>query len=199
MKVNFLFAAVIGFLVLSTGGYVYSWQGRMAGMNEPSGLVSDESDFLIHPAKIAKVEKLTFYSNYRFDFRDLPAWNYSLDYINTMTRSLMIRFPYNSSGDEREHEIFSGAVFPWGPGKMGFFLQYKGNRNDYDGSCIIQSSIYIPTDTRLWLENDLDSIVLKLLYGIPMAGFNLGERFSLHIPTRIKRQKQQILCRQITT
>jgi len=50
-----------------------------------------------------------------------------VDYINTMTRSLMAYLPYNSSGDERGHEVSLGTALPWGPGKAGFFFQYKGN------------------------------------------------------------------------
>ena len=179
MRARFLFSAFLGLLVLSTGVPAYSWQGRMAGMNDPFGLVDDESDFLTHPAKIARVEKLNFYSNYRFDFRDVPDWSYSMDYINTITRNLMAYLPYNSSGDERGHEILLGAALPWGPGKMGFFIQYKGNRNDYDGSRVIQSPIYIPTDARFRMESDLDSIALRLLYGIPVAGFDLGVEVQL--------------------
>lgn len=174
MKARLLFSAFISLLVLSTGVPAYSWQGRMAGMNDPFGLVDDESDFLIHPAKIAKVEKLNFYGDYRFDFRDVPDWNYSVSYINTTTRSLMAYLPYNSSGDERGHEISLGAALPWGPGTMGFFFQYKGNRNDYDGNRLIESHIFTPSDARFGMGNDLDSIALRLLYGIPVAGFDLG-------------------------
>ena len=179
IKKTWLFLVILGFLVLSLAGVSYGWQGRMAGMDDPFGLVDDESDFLIHPAKIAKVEKLNFYSNYRFDFRDVPDWNYSVDYIDTTTRSLMAYLPYNSSGDERGHEITLGAALPWGPGKMGFFFQYKGNRNDYDGDRVVQSPIYIPSDTRFGMKDDLDSIALRILYGIPVAGFDLGGEVQL--------------------
>jgi hypothetical protein len=179
IKKTWLFFVILGFLVLSLAGVSYGWQGRMAGMDDPFGLVDDESDFLIHPAKIAKVEKLNFYSDYRFEFRDVPDWNYSVDYINTTTRSLMAYLPYNSSGDERGHEITLGAALPWGPGKMGFFFQYKGNRNDYHGDRVVQSPIYIPSDTRFGMKDDLDSIALRILYGIPVAGFDLGGEVQL--------------------
>jgi len=179
MKATFLFTAFISLLLLSASVPAYSWQGRMAGMDDPFGLVNDESDFLIHPAKIAKVEKLNFYTNYRFDFRDLPDWSYSVDYTNTTTRSLMAYLPYNSSGDEGGYEISLGAAVPWGPGKIGFFFQYKGKRNDYDGNRVIQSNIFTPSDAGFGMQNDLDSIALRLLYGIPMAGFDLGGEIQL--------------------
>jgi hypothetical protein len=179
MRTRFLFRAFVSLLLLSTSVPAYSWQGRMAGMGDPFGLVDDESDFLIHPAKIAKVEKPSFYGNYRFDFRDVPDWNYSVDYINTTTRTLMAGMPYNSSGDERGHEVSLGAAFPWGPGTMGSFFQYKGNRNDYDGNRLIESHIFTPSDTRFGMQSDLDSIALRLLYGIAMAGFDLGGEIQL--------------------
>jgi hypothetical protein len=179
IKKSWPFFVILGFWVLSLAGVSYGWQGRMAGMDDPFGLVDDESDFLIHPAKIAKVEKLNFYSNYRFAFRDLPDWSYSVDYINTTTRSLVAHLPYNSSGDERGHQISLGAALPWGSGKIGFFFQYEGNRNDYDGNRVIQSNIFTPSDARFEMENDLDSIALRLLYGIPMAGFDLGGEIQL--------------------
>lgn len=179
IKRSWPFFVILGFWVLSLAGVSYGWQGRMAGMDDPFGLVDDESDFLIHPAKIAKVEKLNFYSNYRFAFRDLPDWSYSVDYINTTTRSLVAHLPYNSSGDERGHQISLGAALPWGSGKIGFFFQYEGYRNDYDGNRVIQSNIFTPSDARFEMENDLDSIALRLLYGIPMAGFDLGGEIQL--------------------
>ena len=48
-----VFVAVLMFFVVVTlAGTSYAWQGRMAGMGNPKGLIGDESDFLIHPAKI---------------------------------------------------------------------------------------------------------------------------------------------------
>ena len=65
-KTLFLFM-ILSFLVFSLAGIAYSWQGRMAGMGDPYGLIMDESDFLIHPAGIAKGKGINFYGNYRFN------------------------------------------------------------------------------------------------------------------------------------
>jgi len=54
MKRTPLLIVVLTFLVFSMAGIAHGWQGRMAGMGDPYGLIKDESDFLIHPAGIAK-------------------------------------------------------------------------------------------------------------------------------------------------
>jgi hypothetical protein len=77
IKKSCLFFVILGFLVLSLAGVSYGWQGRMAGMGDPYGLVQDESDFLIHPAGIANGKGTNFYGNYRFNYTDVMKWNYT--------------------------------------------------------------------------------------------------------------------------
>jgi hypothetical protein len=64
---------IVGLLTLSLAGVSHGWQGRMAGMGDPFGLVQDESDFLIHPSGIADGKGTNFYGNYRFNGRDGQA------------------------------------------------------------------------------------------------------------------------------
>jgi hypothetical protein len=65
------FILICGFLVLFLSTICHGFQGRMAGMGDPYGLVEDESDFLIHPSKVAKGEGIRYYGSYRFNYRDV--------------------------------------------------------------------------------------------------------------------------------
>lgn len=187
MKTKNLFVVILGFLVLSVTVPAHSWQGRIAGMGDPFGLVEDESDFLIHPAAIADGKGINFYGNYRFNYTGVTNWNYTRDSFDLGGTVIafspldlfnlggipLIRLPFRSSGDEQEHNTLLGAAFPVGPGRMGFFFQYSGKRGDYDGEEI--ASYFGPTTfNRYSLGSDLDSFALRLLYGLPMGGFKLG-------------------------
>jgi hypothetical protein len=165
MKKSGLLIVILGFLVFSLAGISYGWQGRMGGMGDPYGLVQDESDFLIHPAGIANGKGINFYSNYRFTFRDVTDWNYSLWLYN-----------HNGSGDEREHEALVGAAFPVGAGRMGLFFQYSGRRDNYGGDILALNIFPIG---RYGMDSDLDAFALRLLYGLPMGGFKLGGEIQL--------------------
>jgi hypothetical protein len=175
MKKNCLFFVFFSFLVFSLAGVSYGWQGRMAGMGDPYGLVQDESDFLIHPAGIADGKGINFYSNYRFTFQDVTDWNYSFDFFDASTGALLTQYNFNSSGDEREHEGLLGAAFPLGMGRMGLFFRYSGRRNDYGGDTLVMN---IPI-VRYGMDSDLDAFDLRLLYGLPMGGFKLGGEIQL--------------------
>jgi hypothetical protein len=178
MKKTPLFIFILAFLLFSQAGVSYGWQGRMAGMGDPYGLVEDESDFLIHPSGIAKGEGINFYGNYRFNYRDVMDWNYTWDWFNRATGALIAHWPYRGSGDEQEHDSLLGAAFPLGPGRMGLFLQYAGKRGDYDGRL---NELYLgaPFFHKFDLESDLDTFSLRLLYGLPMGGFKLGSEIQL--------------------
>jgi len=152
MKKVLLFLLGLSFLVITLAGTAYSWQGRMGGMGDPYGLVQDESDFLIHPAKIAKGEGVRFYGDYRFTYTDVTDWEY-------------YDASFDIPGDELRHDALVGAAFPLGPGRMGLFFQYDGMRGDYDGTS--------PTEV-IQLTSDFDDFALRLLYGLPIGGFNLG-------------------------
>jgi hypothetical protein len=162
MKKSGLFFVILSFLVFSIVSISYGWQGRMGGMGDPFGLVQDESDFLIHPAKIANGKGVQFYGHYLFNYTDVKKWDYNLN------DSLTGAFRNDVSGDELRHDGLFGASFPLGSGRMGFFFTYEGMRGDYDG--LYNSGINYIID----MKNVLDDFAFKLLYGLPIGGFRLG-------------------------
>jgi hypothetical protein len=172
MRRILVFVVCLSLLVFALAGTSYAWQGRMAGTGDPYGLLSDESDFLIHPAKLAKGEGIRFYGDYRFTYTDVMDWDYNLDWLNP-AGVLQRYYQFNTSGQEYSHNVLVGAGFPLGSGRMGIFFTYDGMRGDYDG------------DEENWtgarfdyyayeLRSDLDNFALRLLYGLPLNGFNLG-------------------------
>ena len=58
---KFFVAILMFFVVVALAGTSYGWQGRMDGMGNPQGLIGDESDLLLHPAKIASGEGIRYY------------------------------------------------------------------------------------------------------------------------------------------
>ena len=175
MKKTHLFFLILTFLIFSFSNLSYGWQGRMGGMGDPYGLVQDESDFLIHPAKIANGKGINFYGGYRFNYTDVTDWNYNL--VQFTPAGILTNFyNYNTSGDEYRHDGLLGAAFPLGPGRMGLFFEYAGKRGDYDGH---EDVLGISNFARHDLTSDLDNFALRLLYGIPMGGFKLGGEFQL--------------------
>jgi hypothetical protein len=179
MRKTTLTILIFLFLVLSLGGLSYGWQGRMGGMEDPYGLVQDESDFLIHPSKIANGDKITFYGNYRFIYRDVMDWNYTLSsfWLTGVPRSQM---PFRSSGDDKEHDALVGVAFPLGLGRMGLFFQYSSRREDFDGES--NNEFYFGrffSFNTFRMDSNLDTSALRLLYGFPMKGFNLGGEIEL--------------------
>lgn len=161
MTKRVLAVAVLSLLILALAGSAQAWQGRMGGMGDPYGLFSDESDFLIHPAKIAKGEGIRFYGDYRFTYRDMFDCDIEEQGMgNSNTLDL--------SGDGMRHDALVGAGFPLGPGRMGLFFTYEGRRDDYDGEFRITATV------PLELTSDLDAYALQVLYGIPLGNFRLG-------------------------
>jgi hypothetical protein len=178
MKKSCLFFVILGFLVFSLAGVSYGWQGRMAGMGDPYGLVQDESDFLIHPAKIANGKGINFYGGYRFNYTGVNQWDSGFDVL-TPAGVLTEDLPKKGSGDEQKHDALLGAAFPVGPGRMGLFFQYSGKRGDYDGR---QVEWWLPANyyyDQYNLKSDLDDFSLRLLYGFPVGSFKLGGEFQL--------------------
>ncbi|MCJ7662945.1 MAG: hypothetical protein MUO24_01740 [Desulfobacterales bacterium] len=157
-------------LVLALASTSYGWQGRMGGMGDPYGLLSDESDFLIHPAKITKGEGVKFYGNYRFIYTGVTDWDYDLDVFDT-AGTLLDYNHLNGSGDEYKHDALLGAAFPLGPGRLGLFFEYAGKRGNYDGA---QDILVTPSWGAYDLTSDLDNFALRLLYGLPVGSLKLG-------------------------
>jgi hypothetical protein len=174
MGKRFVFFMGLLVLVFVLSGVSHAWQGRMGGMGDPSGLVADESDYLIHPAKIAKDEGVRFYGDYRFTYTGVMDWDYDVNVFNS-GGSLLRSYRYNTSGDEQAHDALLGTAFPLGPGRMGLFFNYKGKRSDYDGD--VQSS-FSPLTDAYELKSNFDAFAMRILYGLPIGGsFKLGGEF----------------------
>jgi len=141
MKKVLLSVLFLSLLVFALSGVSYGWQGRMGGMGDPYGLISDESDFLIHPAKIAKGEGVKFYGDYRFLYTGVLEWDYEMD-LFTPAGVLGAVFNREGEGEEQRHELLLGSSFPLGPGRMGLFFTYDGIRGESDGD---QPEWYPPT------------------------------------------------------
>jgi hypothetical protein len=149
---TFMFLFVMVFVV---SGVSHGWQGRMAGMEDPYGLISDESDYLIHVAEIAKGQGVKVYGGYRFTYTKVKTWETEFD-------GLVLDIP----GKELKHEALLGSSFALGPGRMGVFFAYDGKRGDYDTGLIEGEGVQH--------KDDLDNFALKLMYGIPVGNFNFG-------------------------
>jgi hypothetical protein len=174
MGKRILFIMILPMLVFALAGVSYGWQGRMGGMGDPYGLVADEADFLIHTAKIAKGEGVKLYGDYRFLYTGVLEWDYEMD-IFTPAGVLYAVFNREGEGEEQRHEVLLGSSFPLGPGRMGLFFTYQGMRGDATGE---QPEWYPPAVPIYYDEyeliSDLDNFAFRLLYGLPVGGFNLG-------------------------
>ena len=174
MGKRILFFMILPVLVFALAGVSYGWQGRMGGMGDPYGLIPDESDFLIHPAKIAKGEGIRFYGDYRFLYTGVLEWDTEVD-IFTPAGVLGAVFNREGEGEEQRHELLLGSSFPLGPGRMGLFFTYQGMRGDSTGKQPEWYPPAIPTFyDRYELISDLDNFAFRLLYGLPVGGFKLG-------------------------
>jgi len=163
---------VIGLLsVFLIFGSSFAWQGRMAGMGDPYGLVQDESDMLIHPAMIMNSSGTRLYTHYRFTYTDVMDWDYEWD-LGTFGWT----DPYEASGDEYRHEALIGTAFNVGSGRMGIFLTYDNQSGDYDGE--VDSPFYDPSELDFDLESDKSDVAFSLMFGFPIdctaIGFEAG-------------------------
>jgi hypothetical protein len=173
MKKAYLFSLILIFLILCVSNPGYAWQGRMAGMGDPYGLVQDESDFLIHPANIADGKGINYYGNYRFNWDSVPDWNHTRKQVNLLTGNTQ-KNPMSASGDETSHDALVGAAYPLGPGRMGIFLQYWSKNGHYGGHEASTAGLY-----RFGLKSEGGDVALRLLYGVPVDSFKLGGEFKL--------------------
>ena len=175
MKTRMFVLVLLPLLVLALAGESQAWQGRMGGMGDPYGLLADESDFLIIPAKIAGGEGIRLYGGYQFTYRDVTDWNYDLDWFTPVGTYIGSR-AYDTSGKESRHDALVGIAMPVGMGRMGIFFQYAGSRGDYDGDGYWMA----PTVPNTYdLSSDLDDFTVSLLYGLPVGSFQLGGEFQL--------------------
>jgi hypothetical protein len=168
MGKRILILGILPVLVLALAGVAQAWQGRMSGMEDPYGLVQDESDFLIHPAKIANGDGVRFYGDYSFTYTGVP--NFNDLYVDYTSKSFYL-YRSHVSGEETEQNGLVGTSFPLGTGRMGVFVTYDGMRSSFDGG----SSDTGGTAFGLDIKNNFDNVALRLLYGLPIGGgFKLG-------------------------
>ena len=174
MRTKLFIVVLLPLLVVALAGVSQAWQGRMGGAGDPYGLLQDESDFLIHPAKIANGEGIRFYGDYRFTYTGVTDWDVEVKRFSP-AGVLQAYFPKETSGDEYRHDALLGAAFPLGPGRMGIIFTYAGMRGKYDGNV---PEWYPPTPPIYYdtytLTSDLDDFALRLLYGFPVGVFKLG-------------------------
>jgi hypothetical protein len=135
----------------------HGWQGRMAGMEDSYGLVADESDYLIHVAKIAEGKGLNFYGGYRFTYTEIEKYRIKFTEDGD---SISSDFP----GDILGHSALLGSSFALGAGRLGVFFAYDNSRGDFKFKDV----------TEIRLREDLDNFALRVMYGIPVGGFNFG-------------------------
>jgi hypothetical protein len=173
MKIKMFVLVLLPLLILTLAGVSQAWQGRMGGMGDPYGLLADESDFLIFPAKIAGGEGIRLYGGYRFTYRGVTAWNYDLDWFAPTGPYIGSR-EYDASGEELRHDALVVIAMPLGVGSMGIFFEYAGAQGDYDGDGYwITPALPNTYD----LTSDLDDFTFSLLYGLPVGSFQLGGEF----------------------
>jgi hypothetical protein len=173
MRIKMFVVILLPLLILTLTGVSQAWQGRMGGMGDPYGLLADESDFLIHPAKIAGGEGTRLYGGYQFTYRGVTDWDYDLDWF-APTGIYIGNRDYNTSGEELRHDALVGIAFPAGSGRMGIFFEYAGAQGDYDGYGY--NGVYSrPYDYDL--SSDFDDFSLSLLYGLPVGSFQFGGEF----------------------
>jgi hypothetical protein len=162
-------------MMLTFTGLSFGGQGRMAGMNDPHGLIRDGSDFLIHPALIAKEKNTTIYGHYRFTYNDVSDWDWNW-YIDNAAGTATMKLPRRTSGNEKTHDSFLGATLPLGAGQLGVFVNYTNHRSDLHGN---QEEWFLPTSNAQFYDDyDLisksDEVALRLLFGLPLGGCHIG-------------------------
>jgi hypothetical protein len=191
------------------GGDSSAWQGRMAGMGDPYGLLEDKSDFLIHPALIADGKGVNYYGHFSFQYRDVSDWQYDFKLKPSSIRvqgnpvpglgDLRLNGGYNGSGDEQFYDALAGVAFPLGLGRRGIFFNYKGKRGDYDGSGVFAGSldalggISASVGTGYNMSSSMDSFAGKFIYGLPLgSSVKLGAELEIAYHTGENSTSQQL-------
>jgi hypothetical protein len=176
MKKFVLYFLFLFVMIFIASGISHAWQGRMAGMDDPYGLIDDESDYLIHVADIAKEQGVKFYGGYRFNYTNVKTWE-------TEFSILEANEIYRFAGRELKHEALMGSSFALGSGRMGVFFAYDGKRGDFNADLVDYG-------TGIQRQEDLDNFALRLMYGIPVGNFNVG----IEAGIAHKKEKSDLLC-----
>ncbi len=148
-----------------------AWQGRMAGMGDPYGLIQDESDMLIHPAMIMNSSGTRFYTHYGFSYTDVMDWDYkwNMDFGGV---GVELSHDFIASGDEYKHEALIGSSFNLCSGRMGVFFTYENLNGEYDGENDRNAFGFNATDFDL--DSDNDDFTLSLVFGFPIDAIDIG-------------------------
>ena len=164
-------ATIIMFCVVGIlAGASYAWQGRMEGMGNPQGLISDESDLLLHPAQITFGEGVKYYFDYKFTYTGLIHMDSNID-LGIGPINVPILGGNLTSGHTTEHDTLIGASLPFAKGRMGVFFEYDKQNGDFDSDI---SLLGVNTGVKSNADTRLDNYALKLIYGQPVGGMNLG-------------------------
>ncbi len=166
-------------LLVLLWGTAFAWEGRMGGMGDPYGLVSDESDFLILPSKIANGSKgVEYFGTARFLYHDVTDWNWSgklagpISILGSSLDGLSASGKWNSSGDLFDYSTTIGAAFPAGAGRMALFFNYTGQRGSFDGDQKLYGAVdddSISARSSYSMDNSLDNFNLRMIYGQPIG------------------------------
>ena len=194
MKKLIFLVFVVPMLVFQLGTAAYGWEGRMSGMGDPVGLISDESDFLILPSKIANGEGIKYYADGRFLYHNVLDLDWSarlngpirispilgdlLDLPSSLRASAAGN--WGSSGNLYDYSSMVGAAFPVGAGRMGVFFNYVGQSGDFSGTQglsvgPVSTPGFISASSGVGMDSSLDNFNLRVLYGQPLGcDMNIG-------------------------
>jgi hypothetical protein len=182
LKKKYLRILVVAFFTLFFVNTTFAWQGRMDGMDNPIGLVNDESDFLIHPAKLVNINDNHYYADYKFDYHHVDRWDNTFTYGPP---SLIFPFPpldggtyspFSITGSERDHNTSVGGTWRFGPGQLGVFLQYSLQEASFDGTVNYSGSGMhpVPVSDRFAFDIDSENFAVRFLYGLPIETWKFG-------------------------
>jgi hypothetical protein len=174
MNRRLLMVLVMFLMVILMAGVAQGWQGRMAGMGDPVGLVKDESDFLIHPAEIADGKGTNFYGNFNLDYHRVHKLDYTMKYFNSSTGALVANYPFQTHGSERQSDALLGAAIPLGQGRLGLFLQYAYKNDKFNGT-----EITTGVNNTYSFEKELQALNMRALYGMPIGSWKVGGELQL--------------------
>ena len=186
MKKNNLLILAVVLAIISFASTSFAWQGRMSGMGDPFGLVSDESDLLVHPAKIVDGNGSNYYVDYKFNYVQVSKWNNTFSYNPAIEGAT--QYPFMAKGSERDHAVSLGGTWAFGPGRLGLFLQYSTEDGSFNGSDNNGTDI-VSHDT-FSFDPDSRSFDLKLIYGLPLGSWKLGTELAFAHKTIINSTSQ---------
>ena len=179
---------IAGLLILSFASTSFAWQGRMSGMGDPSGLIADESDFFIHPAKIADGKGSNYYADYKFNYVQVTKWNNVFSFNPAIQGAT--QYPFMATGSERDHAMSFGGTWEFGPGRLGLFIQYSTDNGSFNGTDD-NGSVVVNHDT-FSFDTEKRSFDLKLIYGLPLGSWKLGTELAVGHRTQFNSTVQTI-------